>query len=179
MILYIDPNIGSLLFQTMWRRLREDAATLGLKLRGLVFEVDHPDTNDIVEQALNTARIRFYENQGAVLLPMDFIAPPFWTSPEHHEITYKLMVKSDGEHSSEEDYVIAAMKTILCNSELGYKQPRDTAYLHRSLATLHESEPKEKHRGNVSGQDDETSGAPDALDPNKSHQAHSQDPGEL
>ncbi len=138
-------GIGSLMFQKMWRHSIDEANKMGIHLKGIVFEVDSPDTDDLTEKKKNEKRIKFYEYQETVILPMDFTAPPFWKSPEHHEITYKLMVKIDDEEFIPDvDFVRSALLTILCESTLGYLEPIDTPYIERSLKTLTQFIPKSK-----------------------------------
>ncbi|HEX2914745.1 MAG TPA: GNAT family N-acetyltransferase [Chloroflexia bacterium] len=133
-------GVGTSLFQAMWQHLEQAATSLKLDFKGVVFEVDHPLSDEEAIAQKNRQRIHFYEKQGAVLLPLDFLAPPMWISSEHTEVLFRLMVKPTSAYQSQVNslqFIEEAVVTILSASQLGYQQPSNSSYYKRAMDSAH------------------------------------------
>jgi len=73
---------GRALLEQAWGAGAQALAAQGRAARGLVWEVDPPETApDAAERSVRERRLRFFARAGGVLLPEPYLQPPVGTDP--------------------------------------------------------------------------------------------------
>lgn len=73
---------GRAVLEAAWSAGARALAQQGREARGLLWEVDPPETApDAAERALRERRLRFFERAGGVQLPRPYLQPPVGTDP--------------------------------------------------------------------------------------------------